>query len=1629
MNNIIYRPGVMAALSQGYTLDEVKDFAISKWNQLQERGKTREEANAYLYDKFGLKSQTTTGDADRAEFISGLMFEPFEEGQTQPSATGKKEEKPQTAQPTPTVQPSQTEIEGKLAEVGVDEDDIATVSDIMFRPKGEGPQLGAGAQPQNLFQSFLAGYENSTTGLFLKGKTPDFAAPGPDQYLSTAMFTMGQMIGDMPTNVAGFLGGGAVGGPVGAFAGAMGLSGALRQAMLDSYNRGECTTPQEFFYRTGNALKAGGTDMLIGAATAGAGIGAGAVATQSLKASLDAGSKLAKTAVLGTAFGAEAATMSMAPAAIEGRMPTMNDFISGTVSLVGLKAATQGGRVIQNAWVKYGWAPERVPLEFKTSPGLAENVVVDASQPYRVPTRDVYEVSTSLDRTYAKGAKDANQPESNSGAWLYFSREEAENVHLAKIAEDKAVAPQQRQQLEAAKNDVASFRSVRDEIYADATKFDAELQERALRPLQAEILEKHNIDIFDPDTRGMLYDMRNHGTGKDKKVANEVLKAMDEAQKQVRSDPEVVENLERHQAFKQSADEQLSQAEDAYRIALAKCPPDPINTPYRTLTDRIVISSKIPVIQINGLGSGAAKVLFDKFSQSVDGKKNAIIQDYLANAGTRKKGTSKAAAMQRLLDAAPNDFIDFIQRQKWTVTELKKMFGDRVPQELVKPKIGDKPKVLGGQELVKDGRYNFQFGGIENNGRFLPFRTKSVKAEMPKPTPDVERATEKIQSSISYKPDGKTFQEKWNDMRRSWTNRVAALNKGAATHQRNDSYVNARMIESSSERAASWLEIGAFKRDQSRFDKDLKPVEMVLRGLTDKYGPKALDKLAAYLTAENTVNTAQKGKPVVADIDSAKVLMRELRADPEFYKAVQQIEGNTKALISFMQEHGLISSTEAKELSTHGPIIPMTRLAKSIEKQLLAEGDVMDLAKRAHLSEADAENWRAAVQALKEKESGGELVNPLETMIANTYVIMRAAMLNETKESIAKDWGITPGRINEESGVAYAKNSLEPLTKVTYKSGGKNVSFWVQKDIYDVVQTLDVSNQALASRVFKALTAPTSWLRAGVAADPVFSLRNLTRDQFGLGMQSRFGLRPFVDMFHAMGLILKGKWSKDFDNLYQEARRSGGLSGTFVGADRRSLSQKITDLQRRNWRNVIHDPWKWKENIAYLINPIPKIRGVYRGLQQLSETFENVSRIGEYEAARKAGYTPKQAAFMMRESTLDFSKAGVAMRGWNCISAFANARMQGFLRSVQAARENPTRFMAAVTAYVVMPTLLFSAIDADFQVTQPDSDYANASRERQPWHRAAFWMIPTGDAYSTPLYIPKPQGIFGLFTMPFEMFIHKMAVEGKFNLWDAMKDSGFIQSAEQSLPFGPSALMPTAVTPAAEVMSNYSFFKENAIVPSRLQKLLPEEQYVPATSSVAKTVSKILTYANDALGGYAISDKLRSPMNIDHLIKSYSGTLGKHLLEIFDTVSDMTGVGNPNAVSIPLSRLPIVKEFTARYPDYGMYTGTKFFDEYKKYTQTWATVKFLLAKRNATDAERAIELTMEKPIVKLTQIERALSNLNRSIQMMQTTDALTGDEKRQYIDQALVGYVQIARNGLNILRQYRETWEKARNVK
>ena len=583
-------------------------------------------------------------------------------------------------------------------------------------------------------------------------------------------------------------------------------------------------------------------------------------------------------------------------------------------------------------------------------------------------------------------------------------------------------------------------------------------------------------------------------------------------------------------------------------------------------------------------------------------------------------------------------------------------------------------------------------------------------------------------------------------------------------------------------------------------------------------------------------------------------------------------------------------------------------------------------------------------------------------------------------ENVVSDTSKIDSKVLKDDGFSiFRRDSITPTpTEIVIYRNGKREVWNVGKEIANTFRNLDKKQMHW---LVKIMNLQTRTLRAGATLAPDFFVRNITRDTVMAGILSEHGFIPFIH-------TAQGVWALTTNKAAREKfLRSGAVQSMLVSFDRQYFDPEIkTELLGRNLRQQIQNPLEV--------------------LRILSEMFESSSRYGEMKLAEaegiKKGYTGRALqeyiGYSTRDVTIDFGKMGLQVESLNLISAFYNARLQGYAKIFEGFRDRPGQTTAKIGAYIVTPSILLWIANRDNETY----------KELPQWQKDMFWIVITGEGAEEKVWrIPKPFELGILFGTGSERTLDWLAANEPDELEriikTTMKDVG-----KGAIPW------PDTMKTLVEQGANHSFFKQRPIVSRTNEKYLPEYQFGEYTSETSKLLGRGISHI------FGNTTTAASPDRIEHVILAWGGTLGRYVLQLTDYMLIQSGkVPEPQTPfdQDALENLPVIKAFMIRNPNANSQYIQQFYNELdtvKKLQNTitraeesgdWQTANKLYDQLNSVDVDYLLDI--EKVLSEQRKMIRDLSFISNDVMSRAEKSHYTDDIYRFMIDEAKAGMDEI----------------------
>lgn len=239
---------------------------------------------------------------------------------------------------------------------------------------------------RDMTDAVIAGLHESATGLAVRGEKPGMRLPADAPWYWRAGAGAAGMVADFPLSVAGALGGAAAGSAVapgvgtviGGGAGAFAAPMALREGLMTAYSQNAALSWQGVWEIAKASLVGGAKGAVIGGATMGAGRAVAPLVAPVAGAAV-AGGKITAGAGRGlvdaAAFGTELAALTGTAAALDGRMPTAQEFLDNAILLGGMKGAIHTAKALRNVYAETGKLPVEVVAEAQRDAVLRDQLL------------------------------------------------------------------------------------------------------------------------------------------------------------------------------------------------------------------------------------------------------------------------------------------------------------------------------------------------------------------------------------------------------------------------------------------------------------------------------------------------------------------------------------------------------------------------------------------------------------------------------------------------------------------------------------------------------------------------------------------------------------------------------------------------------------------------------------------------------------------------------------------------------------------------------------------------------------------------------------------------------------------------------------------------------------------------------------------------------------------------------------------------------------------------------------------------------------------------------------------------------------------------------------------------------
>lgn len=659
--------------------------------------------------------------------------------------------------------------------------------------------------------------------------------------------------------------------------------------------------------------------------------------------------------------------------------------------------------------------------------------------------------------------------------------------------------------------------------------------------------------------------------------------------------------------------------------------------------------------------------------------------------------------------------------------------------------------------------------------------------------------------------------------------------------------------------------------------------------------------------------------------------------------------------------------------------------------------------------------------------------------------------LNEAEQKIFNKKEITPA---EESvkGLRADGSFVGNNNLVVWRKGVKEV--WEMPQ--DIISSLSGQNRHTLGLLKEVLRKPTKLLRSGATLAPEFFFANLMRDGLTTSIVSKVVHIPYKSLIIGASELWKNhrqrKAGLGKTDLVKEYEKSGAMMGNFLDMDfyfdtamrkeftARKVQNELDFTAAEKVFNFLHTVGSAGETAARLgefkaiketllkertkiqevvptniSGPLGEIVNAVRGGSKgkagggaiYSEVKRSKRPLTDREILERAGFEAKDI--------MDFSKQGVLGESINYFSAFFSARLRSYGKIYETVRDRPVEYFSKSVAYITVPSMLLWWVNHD------DPEYQALPQ----WKKDLFLNIPMHKILPDyvgiePLFfsLPRPWEPGLIFGTGVERFFDWAIDNDKEAFTNFWTDFGLAT-------VNGNFAIPDIVKPAVELQSNFSFFTRGPIVSNKEQKFLPEFQVRESTSEIGKFIGRHIT----PLLGIGTT----SPVSIDYFIRAWTGTLGRHALNITsalvrgaDTdrrILDAWSTENYGFTSKNINNIPILKAFFIRNPSLSSSHISRFYETFMSTKEIVDTMNEIKFKTDSYSQEKYEELLSSPEFIMhkaLADTSKVISELRFVLDLITDDKEMDGNEKRDNIDELTRMIVEIAQQGNEIAKGLKE---------
>jgi hypothetical protein len=523
--------------------------------------------------------------------------------------------------------------------------------------------------------------------------------------------------------------------------------------------------------------------------------------------------------------------------------------------------------------------------------------------------------------------------------------------------------------------------------------------------------------------------------------------------------------------------------------------------------------------------------------------------------------------------------------------------------------------------------------------------------------------------------------------------------------------------------------------------------------------------------------------------------------------------------------------------------------------------------------------------------------------------------------------------------------------------------------------------------------------------NPEFLISNLARDMQTAGiLGQQYGIKDFSrkiigDAPKAMAgireVLRTGEANSEMARAFREMQQAGGTT-EFLGIN--DLETQVNRIRN----SITQTGWKTTPRKA-----AEQIGKVFKFVDDYNKVAENAFRLSAYKAAKEAGASTAQAAFLAKNLTVNFNKGGELKEFMNAYYLFYNASIQGSAVLMNGLKNKRVQ---KIVAGVVVAGLLQDVINRALSGDEDENGVTD-------YDDIPDYVLETNFVLMDPLNILESVGIkSGYFAIPmpygFNAFynlgrntsaafsgspvrnVGKSIVDSLLGFVDSFNPLGGVQSVW-------NFMAPTIADPVVDIITNKDYAGAD-IVPDRPTFGVPvpdSQKYWSNTSDIPVGVAEQL---NRLTGGNEVR---KGAIDISPEILQYgfdyaTGAVGKFAQRLGKLAFETT----PNTLrgdfsEIEIGDIPFARRLVGSIGSRG--NTERYYTVAQEVATVAAELELFGESGRLDEAQRVVD---QNPVeVSLIQLfkntQKELQDLRRQRKVIEANDQIEAGQKREVIRQ------------------------------